>query len=163
MRTPTLLAGLVLVAGALTGCGGNDAGTGASDTTTYCDQLKADKTYFSAFSGGDVDASQLGQAISRFHDLADAAPADIAPQWDILDGALSEVERALSEAGISTEDLAGLQSGKIPKGVDMSKLAGLATKVKALDSTQLQDAAKKIQTHAKDTCHVDLSKAAAGG
>ena len=156
MLKPTLLAGLVLAAGVLTGCGGGDADTGATDTETYCTQLKADKEYFNAFGGGDVDPSQFGEALDRFHGLADAAPDDIAPQWDVLDGTLSEIERALAEAGIKAEDLEGLQEGEIPEGVDMGKLAGLAPKLQELNSPELQDAAKAIQTHAKDTCDVNL-------
>ena len=157
MHKPTLLAGLVLAAGVLTGCGGgDDADTGANDTEAYCTQLKADKKYFSAFSGGDVAPSQFGEALERFHDLADAAPDAVVKDWDVLDGTLTQVERALAEAGIKTEDLAGLQNGEIPKGVDMGKLAGLAPKLEELNSPKLQDAAKAIQTHAKDTCKVDL-------
>ena len=159
MLKPTALAGLVLAAGALAGCGGDDADTGATDTETYCTQLKADKEYFNAFGGGggsDIDPSQFGEALDRFHALADAAPEDIAPQWDVLDGTLSKVERALAEAGIETEDLAGLQKGEVPEGVDMGKLAGLAPKLQELNSPELQDAAKAIQTHAKSECNVDL-------
>ncbi len=160
MYKPTLLVGLALTVSVLTGCGGGDSeDTGASDTETYCAELKADKKYFAAFSGGDVDPGQLGDAISRFHDLADAAPSDIAPSWDVLDSTLSKVERALAEAGITTDDLAGLQSGELPKGVDMAKLAGLAPQLKELNSTELRDAAQEIQTHAKDTCGVDLQTA----
>jgi hypothetical protein len=159
MLKPTLVAGLVLAAGVLTGCGSGDNGAaaGPTDTQTYCDQLKADKQYFTAFSGGNPDPSKLGEAIKKFHELADAAPDDISPQWDVLDGTLSQIERALSEAGISTDDLAALQSGKIPKGVDMAKLAALAPKLKQLNSTELQDAAKQIKTHAKTECGVDLA------
>ena len=156
MLKPTLLAGLVLAAGALTGCGGDDADTGATDTETYCTQLKADKEYFNAFGGGDIDPSQFGEALDRFHALADAAPDDIAQEWDVLDGTLSKVERALAEAGIEIEDLAGLEKGEVPKGVDMGKLAGLAPKLQELNSPELQESADAIQTHAKKTCDVDL-------
>jgi hypothetical protein len=157
MRKPALLAGLALTVSVLTGCGGGDnADTGATDTETYCAQLKTDKKYFDAFSGGDVDPGQLGDAVSRIHDLADAAPEDIAPDWGVLDGALSELERALAEAGISTDDLAGLQKGQLPKGVDMAKLTKILPKVQALNSQELQDAATSIRTHAKDECGVTL-------
>jgi hypothetical protein len=155
------LVGLVLAVSGLTGCGGSDASSsdssGPTQTETYCKDLKADKAYFSAFGSGDMDPGKFSQALDKFHALADAAPDDIAPQWDTLDGALTEVQRTLAEAGISTEDLAGLQSGKLPKGVDMSKLAGLATKLKQLNSPELQTAAKKIQQHAKKECGVDLA------
>ena len=161
MRKPALLAGLALAAGVLTGCGGgDDADTAATDTETYCTELEASKKYFRTFSGGgSSDASEFGTAIEKFHSLADAAPDDIAPSWDVLDGALSELERALAEAGITTDDLAGLQQGEIPKGVDMAKLAKLAPKVQALDSPELRDAGKEIRTHAKDECGVTLDDA----
>ena len=157
MRTPALLAGLALAAGVLTGCGGGDDDA-ATDTETYFAQLKADKEFFTAFSGQDADPAQFGEAVQKFHDLADVAPEDIAPQWDVLDGALTQVERALAEAGISNEDLAGLQKGQVPKGVDMAKLAKLAPKLQALNSTELQDAGKEIRAHAKKECGVTLDQ-----
>ena len=164
MRTSTLFAGLVLAASVLTGCGGgDDADAGPTDTEAYCDQLEADKKYFEAFSGGggggEVEPEQLGEAISRFHSLADMAPEDIAPDWDVLDGTLSEIERTLAEAGITTEDLAELQSGEIPKGVDMRKLASLAPKLQALNSPELKESGKAIQAHAKSECGLALDAA----
>jgi hypothetical protein len=161
MRIPLLLAGLALAGSVLSGCGGgeDDADSGANDTETYCAELKADTKYFRAFGGGgDVDAGLLGDAISKFHDLADAAPEEVAPDWDVLDGTLSEVERTLAEAGISTEDLAGIQSGELPKGVDVGKLAKLAPKLQQLNSPELRESAKAIQTHAKDACGVTLDE-----
>ena len=156
MRTPALLAGLALAASVLTGCGGDGGDTAATDTETYCEQLKTDEKYFTAFSGPDADPSQLGEAIDRIHGLADKAPDAIAADWDRLDGTLSEIERALAEAGISTEDLAGLQSGEMPKGVNVAELAKLAPKLQSLNSPELQDAAKAIRTHAQDECGVAL-------
>jgi len=158
MRKPALLAGLALAASVLTGCGGDDADTGATDTETYCEQLKTDEKYFTALSGeGQADPAELDEAISKIHGLADKAPEEVATDWDLFDGTLSEIERALAEAGISTEDLAEIQNGKMPKGVDMAALAKLAPKVQELNSTKLQDAAKAIRTHAKDECGVTLN------
>jgi len=157
MRKPALLAGLVLAAGVLAGCGGgSDGDTGATDTESYCDQLKADKQFVDTFSGGDPDPSQIGDAIDRFHDLADAAPEEVAADWQVVDGTFTEIERALAEAGISTDDLAGLQKGEFPKGVDVAKLTKLLPKIQALNSKELQDAVASIRTHAKDECGVTL-------
>ena len=158
MRKPALLAGLALAASVLTGCGGDDAEAGAADTETYCKQIKTDAEFFNALGGGDADPSKLGDAIDRFHDLADAAPEEVAPDWDRLDGALSELERALAEAGITTDDLAGLESGELPKGVDMAKLTKLVPKVQELNSPELKDAAESIRTHAKEECGVTLGQ-----
>jgi outer membrane murein-binding lipoprotein Lpp len=162
MLKPASLAGLVLAVSVLAGCGGgDDADTGATDTETYCDQLKTDKKYLDAFSSGDADPGQLGDAIDKFHDLADAAPEEVAPDWDVLDGTLSELERSLAEAGITTEDLAGLQNGEVPKGADLAKLTKLLPKVQELNSKELQDAVASIRTHAKDACGVTLDTGAA--
>ncbi len=157
MRKPALLAGLALAASVLTGCGGDDAETGATDTETYCEQLETDQKSFTSLSGGDADPGQLGEAIGKIHGLADLAPDAIATDWDLLDSTLTEIERTLAEAGISTEDLAGIQSGDLPKGVDMAALAKLAPKLQALNSTELQDAAKSIRAHAKKECGVTLT------
>jgi hypothetical protein len=160
MRKATLVAGLVLAVSALSGCGGNGnnaTNSGPTDTEAYCQKLKDDRTYFSAFSGGNIKPDQFNQALDRFHALADAAPTSIAQQWDLLDSTLTEVERTLAEAGIDAKDLAGMQNGKLPKGVDMMKLASLAKKLQALNSPELKAAAKKIQQHAKTACGLDLA------
>lgn len=165
MRTPALLAGLAgltMAATVLTGCGGGDTEPAATDTETYCDQLEADAEYFKAFSGDGADPSKLGDALDKFHGLADAAPDEVAADWDVLDGALSQLERALAEAGISTDDLAGLQNGQLPKGVDMADLAKLAPKVQELNSPELRESAEAIQAHAKEECGVTLDAASSG-
>jgi len=160
MRIPAVVAGLALAASVLTGCGGGGSDdTAATDTETYCTQLEADAKYFQAFTGGDPDPSLIGDAIGRVHDLADAAPDEVAADWDVLDGTLSELERTLNEAGISTDDLAGLAEGKLPKGVNMAELSKLLPKVQALNSKELQDSVKAIRTHAKSECGVTLDAA----
>jgi len=157
MRIPALVAGLALAVGVLTGCGGGGSeDTAATDTETYCKQLRADSEYLEGLRGGNVDPGQIGQAIDRFHDLADAAPEEVAADWDVLDARASEFERALAEAGISTDDLAGIAEGDLPKGVNMAEIVKLLPKLQALNSQEVQDALKSIRTHAKDECDVTL-------
>jgi hypothetical protein len=158
MRIPASLAGLALAASVLTGCGGGSSSedTTATDTETYCKDLKADAKYFQAFTGGQPDPSLIGDAIGKVHDLADAAPDDVAPDWDVLDATLSELERTLREAGISTDDIEGIAKGQLPKGVNMAELGKLVPKIQALNSKQLQDAVKGIRAHAKSECGVTL-------
>jgi hypothetical protein len=144
MRIPALLAGLTLTASVLTGCGGGGK------------QLKADAKYFQAFSGGTPDPSLVGDAIGKIHELADAAPEEVSADWDVLDGTLTELERTLDQAGISTDDLAGVAKGKLPKGVNMAELSKLVPKIQELNSQELQNAVKAIRTHAKDECGVTL-------
>jgi len=67
------------------------------------------------------------------------------------------IENALAEAGLDAADLAALQRGEVPDGVDLSKLAALGPKLKALSGSEVSDAADHIAQNAKTACGVDLS------
>lgn len=156
MHTSALLAGLALTTGLLTGCSGGGE-VAVTDTEAYCKQLKTDEKFFSAVSGPGADPSQFGEAVERLHGLADKAPDEIAQEWGTLDTAFTEVENVLAEAGVTPEDLAGLQRGEIPEGLDVQKLKAIGPKIQQLDSPELQDAATTIRKHAKDECGVTMS------
>jgi hypothetical protein len=147
---------LTLATGLLAGCGGGGGG-GSSASGGYCDELKTDKAYFAALSGSDSDASKLGDAFGRIHSLAGDAPANVAADWKTLDGAITTIESALNSAGLTPDDLAGLQSGKVPPGVDLSKLQALAPKLEQLSSSGVSKAADNIAADAKKSCGVDLT------
>ncbi len=71
-------------------------------------------------SGG--DASELGDAFDALHKLADEAPDEVQDDWKTIDDAITSLEDAMDEAGLSPDDLAGLQNGQLPKDVDMAAL-----------------------------------------
>jgi hypothetical protein len=160
MKIPLAIASTVLLGGVLTACGGGDGGSGGSggSGSDYCKDIKAAAATFGDLDSGDT--ASLGDAFTTFHKLADEAPGDIKDDWKTLDGAITTVETALSDAGIKIEDFADLQSGKLPEGVDMSKLTGLASEFQKLSGAEFEKASKAIETHAKDVCKVDLNKAA---
>ena len=146
---------LTLTASVLAACGG---GGGSSNSSAgYCDELKSDKAYFDAIGGTNGDVSKLGDAFSRVHTLAAKAPANVAADWKTLDGAITTIETALSDAGLKPSDLAGLQSGKVPAGVDVAKLQALVPKLQSLSSSNVSDAADAIAADAKKSCGVDLA------
>jgi hypothetical protein len=157
MRTNTVIGAvaLTLATTVLSACGGGGGGSSASGD--YCSELKADKTYFQSLNGDNPDLSKLDEVFSRMHTLAGDAPSEVASDWKTLDGAISTIENALKEAGLKPSDLAGLQSGTIPKGVDIQKLQALAPKLQALDGSAVSDAADAIAKNAKDKCDVDLN------
>lgn len=146
---------LALTATVLVACGSDDSGSSASGS--YCDELKSDKAFFASLSGSDADLTNLDQVFSKMHTLADKAPDNVSADWKTLDGAFTTIESALSDAGLKPSDLAALQSGQVPKGVDPSKLQALGPKLQTLSSTDVTDAAKRISDDAKKTCGVDLS------
>jgi len=147
---------LALAATVLTACGGGNSSSSASGGG-YCDELKADKTYFDSLSGSNSDVSNLDTVFQKVHELAADAPDNVSDDWQTLDGAISTIEDALQSAGLKASDLAALQKGQIPKGVDVSKLQALAPKLQALSSSNVSDAADRIAADAKKTCDVDLT------
>jgi hypothetical protein len=150
MKTPLALASAVLVAITLTGCGGSNDGPDSD----YCKDLKAASNQFDSLSSSDV--SKLDEAFKTFHSLAKEAPSDVKDDWTTLDKGITSVEKALKDAGLKFSDFADLQQGKMPPGVDVAKLQGLATEFQKLDSAEFDKASKDIEKHAKDVCKVDL-------
>jgi hypothetical protein len=146
---------LTLAATGLSACGSDNSGSSASGD--YCSELKADKTFFGTLSGSNPDLSQLDQVFQKMHTLAADAPDNVSSDWKTLDGAVTTIETALSDAGLKASDLAALQNGQVPKGVDVSKLQALAPKLQSLSSTDVSKAADNISADAKKTCGVDLS------
>ena len=158
MRTNAVIgsATLALTATLLVACGSSDSSSSAS-SGSYCDELKADKTYFESLSGSTADLSNFDQVFAKVHTLAADAPDNVADDWKTLDGAITTIETALKEAGLKPSDLAGIQKGQIPQGADLSKLQSLVPKLQSLNSTDVSDAAQNIADDAKKSCGVDLT------
>ena len=98
---------LALTATVLAACG--SSGGGSSSSGGYCDELKADKTYFESLSGSNADISNLDQVFEKVHTLAADAPDNVSDDWKTLDDAITTIETALSDAGLKPSDLAALQ------------------------------------------------------
>jgi hypothetical protein len=152
MRTSLCLAALALSLGSLTACGSN----ANSASSNYCKDLKADKAYFKSLGSGSPDMSKLDDAFAKMHSLAKESPDAVSADWKVLDGALTNITKALKDAGISFADIAKMQQGQIPKGADPTKLAALAPKLQEISSAKVEKASKAIQKHAKSTCKVTL-------
>lgn len=146
---------LGLTATLLTACGGG--GGSSSSSGSYCDELKSDKAYFESLSGSNADVSKLDTVFAKVHTLADKAPDNVSADWKTLDNAITTLENALKAAGIKPSDLAAMQKGQVPKGVDLQKLQALAPKLQALSSSDVSAAADKIAADAKKSCGVDLT------
>src|SRR3954469_24074380 len=121
--TATTVAVLAMAAATLGACGSDDKP--AASGGDYCQELKTDKVYFESLNGSNPDMSKLDTVFEKMHSLAAAAPSDVSADWKTVDDALTSIESALQEAGLSIDDLATLQQGKVPDGVDASKLAAL--------------------------------------
>ncbi|MBO9521855.1 MAG: hypothetical protein J7518_09985 [Nocardioidaceae bacterium] len=157
-KTAILTAGLLLGASLLGGCGGGD--DKGSSSKGYCDLLKDSQSELNTLSGNDVpDAKEFEKFLDRADDLAKEAPAAVKDDWKVLDGTLDDLQKALDDAGITLQQLSEAASGKMPEGLDASKLQALGTKLQGLSSEKLTKATAAIQKHAKDECGVDLDDA----
>ena len=139
----------------LAACG--SGGGSSSSSGGYCDELKADKTYFESLSGSNSNVGQLDTVFQKVHTLAGKAPDNVSAEWKTLDAAITTIETALKDAGLKASDLAAMQKGQVPPGVDVAKLQALAPKLEALSSSGVSDAADKIAADAKKSCGVDLT------
>jgi hypothetical protein len=152
-RILTAVAAAALGLGMLTACGDDDGG-GSAGSGDYCADLKAAKKEVDALKGGDF--SSLEKTTDKMHQLADEAPEEIEDDWEILVAGVDKVVDLLKKAGLTDEDMANLQSGQIPDGVDMTALQELMTELNKLDTDEFQAASDHINKHAKDECGVDL-------
>jgi hypothetical protein len=153
-RILSAIAAAALGLGLLTACGSDDGGGKASGSGDYCKDLKSTKTEVDALKGGDF--SDLQKTTDAMHKLADEAPSEIKDDWKTLTAGVDKLVKALKDAGLDDADMATLQSGQIPDGVDMDALQGLMTEIQALDTDEFQKAGDAINKHAKDKCGVDL-------
>jgi hypothetical protein len=136
----------------LTACGG-DSGSKASGGD-YCADLKSAKKEVDAIKGGDL--KDIEKTVDTMHKLADEAPDQIHDDWKVLVDGVDKLVAALKKAGLDDKDMATLQSGQIPAGVDMNALQNLMSEIQKLNTPEFQKAGDNINKHAKDTCGVDL-------
>lgn len=148
MKKALAFAGVLLVAGSLTACGGDGS-------EEYCKDLKAASTQFKSLNSGDVEA--IDKAFKTFHQLADEAPSDIEDEWKTYDGAIKGLEDALKAAKLTLADLPTLRTDNLPEGVDEAKLKDLVEAVGQLREPEFTAASDAITDHATDECKVDLN------
>jgi hypothetical protein len=133
---------------------GDDNGDSASGGGDYCGDLKSAKKEVDAIKGGDL--KDIEKTVDTMHGLADEAPSEIKDDWKVLVDGVDKLVAAIKKAGLDDEDMATLQSGQIPDGVDMSALQSLMTEIQSLDTDAFEKAGENINKHAKDKCGVDL-------
>jgi hypothetical protein len=150
-RILSAAAAVALGLGVLTACGGGDDGAAASG---YCDDLKATKTNLDAIQEGDL--SSLEKAADQIHTLRDEAPDQVSADWKVLSDGFDKILAAFQDAGLDADDIANLQDGQMPDGVDMTALQNAMTEIQDLSSEDFTKAGDEISKHAKDECDVDL-------
>ncbi|WP_323101848.1 hypothetical protein [Intrasporangium sp. YIM S08009] len=114
---------LLLGALPLAGCGGG------SDTTAYCDALRAAQSQWTSAGASLADRGAATRFVASVRTIEVAAPDDVRGEWTTL-------RTFFQKFAADDPDLKGLTQ----------QMAGY------------QATAKKVETHARATCGVDLSR-----
>lgn len=144
MRLVSTAAAVVLLLGALAGCG--------SSGEDYCEALEAEQERFAEMQ---QDSSGLGLLAQRplLDRLAEKAPDDLSDEWKTLLGALEAFDRTLDDAGVDPEDFV---DGNPPAGLSAEQRDRIARAADELASRDVVEAANGIEQQAKDVCKLQL-------
>ena len=147
MRTRSTVTALLLVAaGLLSGCGGDDV-------EGYCSDLAEQQRPINRLARDGGGSRLVTEGLEIFGPLREEAPGDVRDEWDTLVFALQGLSDAIEDAGTTPGQLA--RSGQ-PKGVTDEELALVQDAAVELASDRVQDAGAGIEQHARDVCQVDL-------
>ena len=130
-------------------------GSGDGPDSDYCKDLEAAEPALESLKTD--GAAKLQDVFKVTHKLADEAPDDVKDAWETYDAAISNIEKALKDAGVGPKELVSLQRGEVPDGVDQEKLRGLPATFQKLDSPEVAKASNKIATHAKEVCKLTFT------
>lgn len=143
-----LAAGALLLVGlaGLAGCGG-------SPQSSYCDEVKSQRTQLSAVVGAGGEAALL-EALPIFRRLQGTAPGDIRGDWTTLVDALTGLQDALRTAHVDPQEY---DAKHPPAGVSAAQQQAIAAAATTLGSAKTQAALAAVQQQARDVCHTPLS------
>jgi hypothetical protein len=144
LMTVTVLAGC--------GGGGDSGGSGGG----YCDDLKATKTTVTALGDNDMNQATFDKLSGDVRTIADEAPSDIKGDWSTIANALDTFNQAMSDAGITFDNLKDLGKAGAPS-IDPAKLQAIEAAAGKLDADAITTASDNINQEVKSECNIDLN------
>lgn len=138
---------LVVAATLVAGC--------ASEEESYCDALADEQKTLSdlAEQAAGADADVLTPTLASFERLRNAAPDELADEWDTVVFAYQALAEAVAASGV---DPAGYRPGSRPEGLSKAEARRLAAVASKLRSTRVAEAGAGIEQHADEVCGVDF-------
>lgn len=150
-RIGTWTAAMVLGAGALAGCGGDDSSGGGDeaggDTGSYCETLEGFRDTLQNLTS----AAGIREFEDAADELADQAPDEVSAEWKQMKDAFDSLDDKLEEQGLTLEDL----ENPTPSAEQQEKLTAIQEEMSTLGE-DLDSAGKTITEHAKSECDLDL-------
>jgi len=144
-----LAAAAVLGTSLLSGCGGDDGGD-------YCDTLSSMRDEVTSLDPSGAGGFEELREVTG--DLADAAPDEVADDWEAISKAFDDLESTMDDAGVSMEDFqeAG-EKGESPEGVSEEDLIAISDGFTEVGDT-FSESGDAITEHAKESCDIDLNE-----
>ena len=128
----------------LASCGGNSI-------DDYCGAVKEHQTQLTNLFSEQSNAA-IFKALPTLRDLRDAAPDDIRADWNQLVSALTQLQEALHDAGVTPEQY---HAGKPPAGISAADRAKITAAANAVGDAQTASA--QILQQVRDVCHTQLT------
>lgn len=127
------------------------ASCGQDSTDDYCDAVKSHQKELTDLFSQQGDGAAL-KALPVLRDLRDASPDDIRADWNQLVGALSDLQKALDDAGIEPDDYV---AGKPPAGLTAAQKAQITAAASAVGDSA--EASADVLQQVRDVCHTQLT------
>jgi ABC-type glycerol-3-phosphate transport system substrate-binding protein len=147
-------AAALMTATVLAGCGGDSGDSGGSGGG-YCDDLKGTKTTVTALGDADMTQATFDKLSGDVQTIADEAPSDVKGDWNTIADALQKFNTAMSDAGITFDNLKDLGKAGGPT-LDPAKLQAITAAAGALDADAITTASDNINKEVKSECNIDL-------
>lgn len=124
-------------------------------TESYCGELEEQQPVLRdlAERADDPGTDVFGESLGVFGTLREAAPGDVADEWDTLYFAWEGLSDAFDAAGASPR---AYDPANPPEGIDQAEQDAIADAAAELRSQRVTDAGDGIEQHARDVCGVDL-------
>lgn len=128
----------------LSGCGEQGA--------DYCSDLEQSRRQLADMVESGSASALLGN-LPLLRKLADAAPSDVADEWQTFLGALDGLADTLREVGVKPSQFT---DGKPPSGLDAADRQAVSDAANQLGTDDVVAAATGIEQQARDVCKVNL-------
>jgi hypothetical protein len=147
------LTACLLALSVIAGCGGSSN----SSSDNYCNDVKAAGRQLHGLNDpSSLTAATFTSFNRAVHTIAGEAPSDVKGSWTLIGNQLDLLQSAMSDAGLSMNDLGKLMKGQAPPSTDPSKLQALTQKLQSFNETGLDAAGQKIDREVTSECHIDL-------
>ena len=130
------------------------AGCSGDPQAGYCDAVEEHQRVLTDIAASE-DAGALFGALDTYDDLREAAPRDIADDWDAVIAPLRWLEQVLADNGVEPSSYA---ADEPPADLDDQGREAIEAAAREVGAEQTVTAMAAVEQHALDVCGTPLSR-----